>query len=79
MAVIADYMFNLGSYRKINNDNGLYNAFGAGVEFETGGHVFSIMFTNAVGLLENDFLPNTTDSWSDGGFKFSFNISFVPG
>jgi hypothetical protein len=45
------------------------------VEIETGGHVFSIMFTNASGLLENDFTVNTLDTWGSGGFKFSFIIS----
>jgi Membrane bound beta barrel domain (DUF5777) len=42
MAIIADYMYNFSELRKINNDNGYYNALGAGVEFETGGHVFSL-------------------------------------
>lgn len=75
MALIADYMCNLGSYRKINNDNGLYNALGAGVEFETGGHVFSLMFTNAEAIIESGYTSKTTNSWSKGGFRFSFNIS----
>ena len=48
---------------------------GAGIEIETGGHVFTIMFTNASGIIENDYLVNTMDAWSKGGFKFSFNIS----
>lgn len=48
---------------------------GAGIEIETGGHVFTIMFSNASGILENDYLVNTMDSWQKGGFKFCFNIS----
>jgi hypothetical protein len=75
MAVIADYVFNLGEFREINNDNGFYNTLGAGLEFETGGHVFSVMFTNAEAILESEFVTNTTRSWADGGFRFSFNIS----
>ncbi len=52
-----------------------FNPLGIGFEIETGGHVFSLMFTNASGILENDFLANTTDDWGKGGFKFSFIIS----
>lgn len=72
--IIADYFHN---FREESAGIKLYDPLSAGIEIETGGHVFSIMFTNAVGLLENDFIPNTSDSWSDGGSKFSFNISRV--
>lgn len=75
MAVIVDYLYNLGSFRKIDNDNGYYNTLGLGLEFETGGHVFSVMFTNAAPIMESEFISNTTDSWTNGGFRFSFNIS----
>ena len=75
--IVADYFYNFSELRKINNDNGYFNPLGAGIELETGGHVFTIMFTNASGIIENDFIPNTTDSWAwnKKGFKFSFNIS----
>ncbi|HLG36338.1 MAG TPA: DUF5777 family beta-barrel protein [Bacteroidia bacterium] len=72
--IIADYFHN---FREESTGIKLFDPFSAGIEIETGGHVFSIMFTNAVGLLENDFIPVTTDSWSEGGSKFSFNISRV--
>lgn len=75
MAVIADYVYNFSSMREIDNIYGYYNPLGLGVEFETGGHVFSIMFTNAEAVLENDFIPDTRSSWEDGGMRFSFNIS----
>ena len=74
VGVIADYFYN---FRKESTGIKMYNPLSAGIEIETGGHVFSIMFTNAAGLLENDFLPNTSDTWSEGGYKFSFNISRV--
>jgi len=75
MALVADYVYNFSELRKINNNNSLYNPLGAGIEIETGGHVFSIMWTNAAGIIESDFIPNTTDTWTKGGFRFSFNIS----
>jgi len=71
-SVVTDYCF-------VQQRDGLFikpvNPFGIGVEIETGGHVFSIMFTNASGVIENDFIPNTTDDWAKGGIKFSFIIS----
>jgi len=72
--IIADYFHN---FRDESTGIKMYAPLSLGVEIETGGHVFSIMFTNASGLLENDFIPNTSDSWGDGGSKFSFNISRV--
>jgi hypothetical protein len=74
VGIIADYFYN---FRDESTGIQMYNPLSAGIEIETGGHVFSIMFTNAVGLLENDFIPLTTDTWSNGGYKFSFNISRV--
>lgn len=71
-SIILDYSHTLG------RDNLVLphaDVLGAGIEIETGGHVFTVMFTNASGIIENDYLVNTMDTWSKGGFKFSFNIS----
>jgi hypothetical protein len=72
--LVADYFYNFSEYR-LNRTDSYYNPLGLGFEIETGGHVFSIMFTNSAGIIENEFIPYTTDSWSDGGIKLSFNIS----
>ena len=50
---------------------------GIGIEIETGGHVFHLNFTNSSGIIENDYLPVTSDSWADGDIKLGFNISRV--
>ncbi len=71
-ALIADYCFSSGR-KELAQEH--FDPIGIGVEIETGGHVFSIQFTNASGILENDFLSNTVDDWIDGGIKFSFTIS----
>lgn len=75
MAFIVDYVYNFSDFRKIDNNNSLYNPLGAGIEIETGGHVFSMMWTNAAGIIESEFIPNTIDTWTKAGFRFSFNIS----
>ncbi len=71
-SIIADYFH---SFRPKISGTEYFAPLGIGVEIETGGHVFSIMFTNASGILENDFLVNTVDDWAKGGIKFSFIVS----
>jgi hypothetical protein len=74
-AIIADYFYTMNRPEATKDNH--YDPIGVGFEIETGGHVFTIMFTNASGILENDFIPNTVDTWSKGGFKFAFNISRI--
>ncbi|TAH40331.1 MAG: hypothetical protein EYC69_10995 [Bacteroidetes bacterium] len=71
-SIIADYFH---SFRSDIPGREFFDPIGLGVEIETGGHVFSIMFTNASGILENDYLVNTEDDWAKGGIKFSFIVS----
>jgi len=52
-----------------------YNPLGVGLEIETGGHVFSVNFTNSTAILENQFIPETTSTWMEGQFRWGFNIS----
>jgi hypothetical protein len=77
MSVVADYVFNFGEYRKINNANGIYNPLGLGLEFETGGHVFSLMFSNAPSITETQYITDTKDTWTNGGTRLCFTISRI--
>lgn len=52
-----------------------YNPLGVGLEMETGGHVFNFIFTNSTAILENQFIPSTSSSWTNGGFRWGFSIS----
>ncbi|MCX6274845.1 MAG: DUF5777 family beta-barrel protein [Bacteroidetes bacterium] len=70
-AIVADYFYNISPTNLENH----YSPLGIGWEIETGGHVFTIMYTNSIGLAEADFIPNTQDSWKKGGVKLSFSIS----
>lgn len=76
-AIIADYYYLFSEYRRNNTATPFYPPLGIGFEIDTGGHIFHITFTNAPGLIENNYIPNTTDDWLKGGFKFGFNISRV--
>ncbi len=56
-------------------DLGYYPAVGVGLEIDTGGHIFQINLTNATALMETDYIPYTTSSWSKGQFRMGFTIS----
>lgn len=73
MSIIGDYFYNFSPYYQ--NNPSVYNPLALGFEIETGGHVFSLYFTNAPALLENNFIPYTTDTWTKGQIKFGFFIS----
>lgn len=77
VAILLDYFHNFSDYRNDNPTIPYYNPLALGVEIDTGGHIFHLNLTNASGILENDFIPNTNDTWTKGGFKFGFNISRV--
>jgi hypothetical protein len=74
MGVILDYYLDFDRESLPEN----YIApLGAGIEIETGGHVFHLLFSNNRSLLESQFLTQNTDSWLKGQFRFGFNISRV--
>ena len=52
-----------------------YDPLGVGLEIITPGHVFHLNFTNATEILENRFIPKTTNSWGKGQFRWGFTIS----
>lgn len=73
--IVADYYFIHSAYR--NSISSYQAPLGLGIEIETGGHVFSINFTNSAGITEQNFLANTQSNWLKGQFRFGFNISRV--
>ncbi len=71
--IIADATFPFSDIR--DSDNGYYPPIGIGLEIDTGGHVFQLNLTNATGLMDTDFIPNTRSKWGDGEFRLGFTIS----
>lgn len=74
--LIADYVH---VFRKnVIIDNTEYTSpLALGIEIETGGHVFHLNFTNSRSLHESQYLPYTSSKYSDGQYRFGFNISRV--
>lgn len=73
MALVADATHPFSN--TITGDNGYSTPIGVGLEWDTGGHVFQLNFTNAEGLFETDYIPYTTTSWGAGEFRIGFTIS----
>ena len=46
-----------------------------GVDWETGGHVFQMYFTNVQGIADPNLLSAPARNPFDGGFRFGFNIN----
>ena len=69
-AFVGEYFYVLP-----NQLNAKYkDALSFGFDFETGGHVFSLHFTNSTGMISKQFIAETTDTWADGGIHFGFNL-----
>ena len=54
-----------------------HNSFSVGFDIETGGHVFQLHFTNSLGMIEKQFITETSGDWFNGDIQFGFNISRV--
>jgi hypothetical protein len=54
-----------------------HNPLAIGIDLETGGHVFTIMLTNSLAMIEKGFIGETTGTWQDAGIHLGFNISRV--
>jgi hypothetical protein len=72
VALMADY-----NYVPDGLATGNTQPLSLGVDIETGGHVFQLHFSNAVGMNERAFLTQTTDEFFKGDIRFGFNLSRI--
>ncbi len=72
LSLTADYMY-LPTGQV--NSFAVHNSFSAGVDIETGGHVFQLHFTNSQGMVDPAFIAQTTGTWGNGDIYFGFNVS----
>ncbi len=73
ISLTGEYYYTLDDTRL----NGTRNALSVGLDIETGGHVFQLLFTNATGMSERTFIGQTTGDWGNSDIHFGFNISRV--
>lgn len=67
----GEYFLAFNESKSINARNSL--AFG--VDIETGGHVFQLILSNAITMIEKSFITETTGNFFGGDIHFGFNIS----
>lgn len=73
IAFTADYIYQLPNQLP----SGIQQPLSLGFDIETGGHVFQLHFTNAVGMNERVLTAETDGKWDKGDIHFGFNISRV--
>lgn len=74
MSINAEYNYLLPD--QVNSIN-TKNSLSLGLDIETGGHIFQLVFSNSQGMTEPQYLARTTGSWDDGDIYFGFNVSRV--
>jgi hypothetical protein len=72
----AEYYYLINANNKYMSQP-VYNPLSVGVDIETGGHVFQIMLTNSLAMIEKGFIGETTGQWKKGDIHLGFNISRV--
>lgn len=72
MAITAEYNYLVPGMLDAMD---LTNSLSLGVDIETGGHVFQLVFTNSGGMIESQYIGKTDGSWGDGDIFFGFNVS----
>ncbi|WP_281233862.1 DUF5777 family beta-barrel protein [Flavobacterium gelatinilyticum] len=50
------------------------NPLSVGLDIETGGHVFQLIFTNSQSMSESGYITNASGDWGKGDFFFGFNL-----
>jgi hypothetical protein len=72
MGITAEYNYLLpGQVESMDVTNSL----SAGLDIETGGHVFQLVFSNSQGMVEPFYVARTTGKWGKGDIYFGFNVS----
>ncbi len=70
ISINADYAYNF-----VRHESSIYtNPLSIGMDIETGGHVFQLLFSNAQSTNEPGFFSNAEGDWGDGDIFFGFNI-----
>lgn len=71
VSINAEYFYTINPLTSIKT----YNSIALGVDIETGGHVFQLMLTNSIAMIEKGFIAETTGNFFKGDIHLGFNIS----
>jgi hypothetical protein len=65
---------NLEYGENFNKPNFYNNPLSVGLDIETGGHIFQLLFTNSQSMTESGYLTSAAGDWGKGDFFFGFNL-----
>lgn len=60
-------------FNRVSNSD-FNNALSLGLDWQVGGHVFQLMFTNSQQLNDTHYVTNATGDWAKGDVFFGFNL-----
>lgn len=75
ISVNAEYFYAIRPTWNISTN--YTNPVSVGVDIETGGHVFQIILSNSLGMIEKNYIAENTGELSKGDIHLGFNISRV--
>lgn len=68
VSINAEYFYNF-------EDKNFYkNPLSVGMDIDTGGHVFQLVFSNSQANTKTGYITNATGDWGKGHFFFGFNL-----
>ncbi|PTQ95137.1 hypothetical protein C8P68_106352 [Mucilaginibacter yixingensis] len=73
--LVFDYQHPFSNYRSNSTDPRFYDPIAVGWQVQTGGHVFTVNFSNSKAISEINYLSDTDSSWGKGQFRIGFTIS----
>jgi hypothetical protein len=63
-------------FHRLNAPDDFYkNCVGLGIDIETGGHIFQLIFSNTSGMVDRTYLGNTDGDIARGDINFGFNLT----
>lgn len=68
LSVNLEYAYNF------NKPDFYKNPLSVGLDVETGGHIFQLLFTNSQSMTESGYLTSANGDWGKGDFFFGFNL-----
>jgi opacity protein-like surface antigen len=74
ISINAEYNYLPGG-QVVSSD--VFSSLSMGVDIETGGHVFQLIFTNSEGMNSPYYLTKTRGRWEKGDIYFGFNVTRI--
>lgn len=68
MSINAEYVYNA------DKPDFYANPLSVGLDIETGGHIFQLLFSNSQSMTESGYITHAAGDWGDGDFFFGFNL-----